>query len=52
MGIGRNGEDGEIREKIFKIVVRCRKEDARIFDERGSTEGVIKRKSRKEGMEV
>lgn len=51
--MGRNGEDGEIREKIFKIgVVRCRKEDARIFDKRGSTEGVIKRKSRKEGVEV
>lgn len=23
----RKGEDGEITEKIFKIVVRCRKED-------------------------
>lgn len=52
LGMGRKGGDGEIRGIISKMFIRCRKENARIFGDRGITEGEIKRESRKEGMGV
>lgn len=42
MGLGGKRGDRETRRKIRKMIIRSRKENARIFGERGVTEGEMK----------